>query len=276
MPNVHLASPGVRQLSASSAACWSTISPATGIVGPKTSVLPTIWSLPTISGSASPVSPNRPSSSSSHVDRVQRDQQRPAGRRGVGDERAAQPVHQPGVGGGDHAGRGHVRPDPRHLRRGEVRVEHQTGALRDGVRRRRQRRADRLGPAVLPHHRGRQRAPGVAVPGQHGFALVGQGHGRHRNAGLRQGLSPGVDDRVEQRLGVLLDAAARQILRPHRDLGDRHDPPGLVDHDGLGARRALVDRQDVLHRHALLRPPRAPVRHRSNAYPAWSSRACRG
>ena len=67
MPNVHLASPGVRQLSASSAACWSTISPATGIVGPKTSVLPTIWSQPTISGSASPVSPNRPSRSSSHA-----------------------------------------------------------------------------------------------------------------------------------------------------------------------------------------------------------------
>ena len=36
---------------------------------------------------------------------------------------------------------------------------------------------------------GRQRAPGVAVPGQHGLALVGQGHRGDRNARLRQRLS---------------------------------------------------------------------------------------
>ena len=46
-----------------------------------------------------------PSSSSSHATGVQIDQQRPAGGGGVGDERAAQSVHQPGVGGGDDAAR---------------------------------------------------------------------------------------------------------------------------------------------------------------------------
>lgn len=51
--------------SARSAACWSTISPATGMGGPKTSVCPTISSQPTIAGSDSPASPNRSSSSPS-------------------------------------------------------------------------------------------------------------------------------------------------------------------------------------------------------------------
>ena len=67
------------------------------------------------------------------------------------------------------------------------------------------------------------------------------------NARLRQGFPAGADHGVEQRLRVLLDAAAGQILRPHRDLGDRQDLPGLVDDDGLCARSALVDRQEVVH-----------------------------
>ena len=89
--------------------------------------------------------------------------------------------------------------------------------------------------------------PVVAVPGQHGLALVGQGHGGDGHARLVERTSSRVDHRVPERLGVLLDAAPRQILGAQRDLGDRHHPAGVVDDDRLGARGALVDGQHVGH-----------------------------
>ena len=41
MPYVHLASPGRRHASASRAACWSTIRPASGTSAPNADVVPT-------------------------------------------------------------------------------------------------------------------------------------------------------------------------------------------------------------------------------------------
>ena len=68
MPYVHLAAPGSRQLSASRAACWSTMRPATGMaLRPNAIVSPTISSQATILGIGSSESPNTSSRSSLHV-----------------------------------------------------------------------------------------------------------------------------------------------------------------------------------------------------------------
>src|SRR2546425_9086703 len=50
VPYVHLASPGVKQDSANSAACWSTTRPVTGSGSPNTLVSPTAAAQSTISG----------------------------------------------------------------------------------------------------------------------------------------------------------------------------------------------------------------------------------
>ena len=66
-----------------------------------------------------------------------------------------------------------------------------------------------------------------------------------------KGAPTGLDDGVPQRLGILLDTAARQVVGPQDALRDRDHPPGVVDDDGLGARRALVDGQHVGHGRAV-------------------------
>ena len=63
---------------------------------------------PTMSGSGSPLSPNSVEQLVGPGHGVEVEEQRPARGGGVGDERAAQPVHQPGVGGRDHTVGGHV------------------------------------------------------------------------------------------------------------------------------------------------------------------------
>ena len=86
------------------------------------------------------------------ADLVQRGDQRPAGGGHVRDHLAGQLVQDPGVGGGDHPFGGDVAAQPRQLGRGEVRIEHQPGALGDQVGLVGDRIAHALGPAVLPHH----------------------------------------------------------------------------------------------------------------------------
>jgi len=57
--------------------------------------------------------------------RVQVQQQGPRRGRHVRDVGTAEPVQQPGIGGGDHTGRGHVLAQPHHLRRGEIGIQRQ-------------------------------------------------------------------------------------------------------------------------------------------------------
>ena len=116
---------------ASSAACWSTTRPATGIVGAEGGG----GAHDLVAGrrcraAARPASPNRASSSGSQRPLSRSDQQRSTRGGRVGDELAAELVDQPAVGGGDHAVGGDVAAQPGHLRCGEVRVEHEAGALR--------------------------------------------------------------------------------------------------------------------------------------------------
>ncbi len=66
VPNVHLAIPGSKHASASSAACWSTTMPPTGTSGPNADVVPMISSLAAMRGRCSPVRPNSASNSGLH------------------------------------------------------------------------------------------------------------------------------------------------------------------------------------------------------------------
>ena len=173
---------------------------------PERSVLPTIWSQPTISGSASPVRPNRPTSSSSYStesseissDRLAVDASVTNAPHNRCTSQVSVVVTTPvvvmfarihAIFGAEKRGRA---PDPVAPRWCPPMVA---------------RRSTRPGG---PRINGRcWSAPGVAVPREHGFALVGEGHGRDGNSRPAPGLSGRVDDRVEQRFRVLLDLRRR-------------------------------------------------------------------
>ena len=57
-------------------------------------------------------------------------------------------------------------------------------------------------------------------------------------------LLSGVQYGIEEFTGFLFDATAVEVVRAHRDLGDAEDPVFGVDDDGLGARCALINRED--------------------------------
>ena len=52
---------------------------------------------------------------------------------------------------------------------------------------------------------------------------------------------------MEQRFGILFDPAVGQVGRTELLFGDAQDRARLIDDDGLGPGRALVDGQDVGH-----------------------------
>ena len=110
-----------------------------------------------------------------------------------------------------------LRAQPRHLRRGEVRVEDQPGALRDPLLCVGLAAAQRFGAPVLPHDGRARAAPGVRVPRQHGFALVGERDRRRRvRPPRRRRAGPASSTDVSSCARVLLDAAAGQVGGPHR------------------------------------------------------------
>ena len=179
---------------------------------------------------------------------VQVGEQGPAGGGGVGDELPGQLVDQPAVGGGDHAVAGDVAAQPRQLRGGEVGVEHEPGPLGEGVLVCGQLGADALSAPVLPHDHVGQGFAGVGVPGQHGFALVGDGDHVDRHAGFGDGGAAGADHRGEQFVGVLFDPAAGQVVGAHRVFGQAEQVAVAVDDECFGAGGALVDGEDGAHR----------------------------
>ena len=92
---------------------------------------------------------------------------------------------EPGVARRDDA----VAPllaQPGHLRRGEVGVEREPRQLREAVRGRREPLADAGGAAILPDDRRREASAGVALPGEHGLALVREPDGRDPPARARR------------------------------------------------------------------------------------------
>ena len=175
---------------------------------------------------------------------VQVEQHRPGRGGRVGHVPGPEPGQQPGVGGGDHAVGGQVLAQPGHLGRGEVRIERQPGDRGQAVGLPGQPGADAGRAPVLPDDGRGQRPSGPPVPGQHGLALVGQGHRIGRGAGRGQGLPPGGQHRLQQLGRVGLHGVAAGPGGHRRLAGPEHLLPG-TDEQRLGGRRALVDGEDV-------------------------------
>src|SRR6185437_15133463 len=101
--------------------------------------------------------------------------------------------------------------------------------------------------AVLPDDRVRNRHAGVAVPEERRLALV---RDRDRARRLDERLLRGVEDAPPDLLGVVLDEAGlRKVLRQLR-ITAAANRELLVDEQAGRAGRALVDREDELHRPA--------------------------
>ena len=269
VPYVHLASPGARQASANSAACWSTASPHTGSSRPNAVVVPTVSAQVATAGSVAGVDAERVARLVGPGGGVEVEEEPPRRGGGVGHERAAQPVQDPGVGRrGDAVGRD-VLAQPGDLGCGEVRVELEPGDLGEpGVPSvARESLADDGRTPVLPAERGRQRGAGGAVPAEHGLALVGQ-RDRVDDGALRsreQRQRAGVDDRAPQLLGILFDAAAVERDRVHGHLAHAKHPTIVADDEGLGRGRPLVEGEDDSHGIAVIGP--APIRPGSGRRP---------
>ena len=181
-------------------------------------------------------------------------QQRPAGRRGVGDELAAEVMDEPAVGRGDDALGRDVAAQPGHLGRGEVGVEDQPGALGHPARRLAAARATsgsaRRSCQTIADDSG---APVARVPGQHRLALVGQGHARHRPPGDGQRAATGVEHRGQQ--------FVRGPARPRRRAGTS----GARSPRRPRARRRRGRRRSPWCRRCPGRWPGRPVRSRGDS-----------
>ena len=112
---------------------------------------------------------------------------------------------------------------------------------------RREPLADRARPPVLPDDRPPARRAGIAVPGQHGLALVGEpDRVEARVARFGQRRTGGGEHALPQLLGVELDTAVGTGNDVDRHLGKCHHL-AVVEHDRLRGRRPLIDRE---HGHA--------------------------
>ena len=116
------------------------------------------------------------------------------------------------------------------------------------VRRRRQRRADRLGPPVLPHHRGVSGRPVSRSQASTVSPWLASATAATGTSACAKACRPASTTESNSASGSCsTPPPARYSGRTATSAIDT-TASGLVDHDGLGARRALVDGQDVLHR----------------------------
>jgi len=104
------------------------------------------------------------------------------------------------------------------------------------------------GAAVLPDDRARQWLARVAVPDHDGLTLVGDAdriglHSAHRDGFARRG-----ERALEDFIGVVLDPSRRWIVLGDLLISAPGDATVRADHQRSRAGRALIDRQDVLHR----------------------------
>ncbi len=181
--------------------------------------------------------------------RLEVQQHGPRRRGRVGHERPGELVIQPGVHRGDHITVAEVpagpAPQPRHLRRREVRIEGQARQLHQPVR----------VPFELPGHLHRAPilpaecrpggAPCCAVPDQDGLALVRDPDRLHRSSCGSQGLSAGREDRVQEFLRVLFDRVIADGDGVDRRVALAENLSVRPRDERLGGRGPLVDRENV-------------------------------
>jgi len=140
--------------------------------------------------------------------------------------------------------------DPGELGAGEIGVEQQAGLLGDhrlvalGL----EAGAQLGGAAVLPDDGAVNRLAGLAVPNDHGLALVGDADGGDvagRQAGIRQRDPHRVLGGAPQIAGRVLDPAGAGEVLFELLLSDALDGELPVEDDGAGRGRPLVDGEHV-------------------------------
>src|SRR5262249_2106761 len=192
------------------------------------------------------------------VERVERAEQRARRVRLVGEVVAAlgQLPHEPRVDGAEREAAWTVLPQqPLELRRREVRIRHEAGALAQELGR--QLSAALRRAPVLPDDRVRDRAAGRALPENGRLALVRDRYAFRRAARGAERLLGRRKHALPDLLGVVLDpAGAWEVLR---QLGVATPTDGelVVDDEARRAGRALVDREG--QRHVGTVPWRSPM-----------------
>ena len=173
-----------------------------------------------------------------------------------------------------------VVEQPRELRAGKIGIEQQAGAARDLglVAVSFQARAVVCRAPVLPHDRGRDRAPRRAIPEHGRFALVRDADSHDvisRRACSGKHLGDGRSLCGPDFLGVVLDpAGVRKVLR-ELALCRRDDVAVVVEQDRSGTCRALVQGEhESAHAADLQRSCKPTTSRRSPTRPAdgWPAR----
>ena len=126
--------------------------------------------------------------------------------------------------------------DPTDLGPGEVRVDHQAGALahQPFVAIRAQSLADGRASPALPDDGGMDRTARRTLPHDGRLALVrnaDRGDLARVEARTREGFAPDRDGRREDLLGIVLDVSRRGIELPYLAVGASPDGAGLVEND---------------------------------------------
>ena len=168
---------------------------------------------------------------------------------------------EPGVDGaegelatvGAGAGVGNVFEEPGDLAGGEVGVEDEAGAgLEEGlVAVGAELVAEGGVAAVLPDEGVVDGLAGGAVPDEGGLALVGDADGGDIGCGevlLFEESADGGELRGPDGLRVLFDPAVLGVDLGEFALGGGEDDTVMVDDDGAGAARALIEGEDETHR----------------------------
>src|SRR2546428_1072419 len=161
--------------------------------------------------------------------------------------------------------------DPADLRAGEIRVDHETGAVAEEPFEslRAKTLADRGARAALPNDRRMDRAAAAALPDDRRFALVGDADRREV-----LGADPGGPERFasdrhrggEDLFGVVFNVPRRRIELPDLAIGGTANGPVDVEHDRARAGRPLIEREDRLHSVLKRRIGSTPRRQASTSF----------
>ena len=142
--------------------------------------------------------------------------------------------------------------DPADLRAGEIRVDHETGAVAEESFEalRAKPLADRSARATLPNDRRMYRAAGVALPHDRRLSLVGdpdRGEVATADTGGPKRFASDRDRGGEDLFGVVFNVSRRWIELPNLAVGDAARRSLRVEHDRAGTGRPLIEREDRLH-----------------------------
>ena len=141
---------------------------------------------------------------------------------------------------------GHIGKQPGELGPREIRIDEEPGRLLD-------MRAPALafqlftmlrGAPVLPHDGIGERPASGALPHDGRLALIGDGdRGNRLRADILESRATGLQHRLPDLLGVVLNLARRGIDLSERHLRRGARPSLFIEDNGAGARRSLIDSQ---------------------------------